>query len=133
MPLAGPSRTRRTRLPGLLALLVAATVTPGADAQEKPLRAVIDEEMRKVWAREKVTPAGRCDDATFLRRVYLDLAGTVPAYEEAKQFLDDADPGKRGKLIDRLLDDPRYALHQANVWDQVFFGRNPANGEATRK
>jgi hypothetical protein len=45
----------------------------------------------------------------------------------------DADPQKRTKLIDRLLDDPRHATHQADVWDLTLFGRNPPNGDATRK
>src|SRR5262249_35935673 len=69
----------------------------------------------------------------FLRRVYLDLVGTIPTHDEARAFLQDADPGKRARLIDQLLDDPRFAAHQADVWDQVLFGRNPPNPDATRK
>jgi hypothetical protein len=102
-------------------------------ADEKPLRQLIDAEMQKAWQREKITPAGRCDDATFLRRIYLDLVGTVPTYQETTKFLADPDPKKREKLIDRLLDDPRYATEQAHVWDLAFFGRNPAGYDATRK
>ena len=102
-------------------------------AEGPPLRQVIDAEIKAAWERDQVTPAGAADDATFLRRVYLDLVGTIPTYEEAKQFLQDAAADKRGKLIDRLLDDPRYARHQATVWDLVLFGRNPPNGDATRQ
>jgi hypothetical protein len=91
---------------------------------------VIDAEVQAAWKREKITPAGRADDATFLRRVYLDLAGTLPTAEEAREFLQDADPNKRALLIDRLLDDPRFAGHQADVWDLVLFGRNPPGLEA---
>src|SRR3989442_5518270 len=43
------------------------------------------------------------DDATFFRRVSLDLTGKVPTPLELKTFLADADPHKRTKLIDRLL------------------------------
>jgi hypothetical protein len=114
------------------ALALTAIVSP-SPAGEKPLRQVIDAEVRSAWQRQKVTPAGRCDDATFLRRIYLDLAGTIPSYDEARRFLGDPDPHKREKLIDRLLDDARYATHQADVWDLALFGRNPPNGEATRK
>ncbi len=39
--------------------------------------------------------------------------------------MDDTNPDKRAKLIDQLLADPRYASHQGEVWDQVYFGRNP--------
>ncbi len=121
------------RLPAIVFLIGGMTLPQAATAAEKPLRQIIDAEVRAVWEREKVQPAGPADDATFLRRVYLDLAGTVPTAEEARQFLQDPDPKKREKLIDRLLDDPRFADHQANVWDQVLFGRNPPGGDATRR
>jgi hypothetical protein len=111
-------------------LCVAGNAAP-ADAQS--LRNVIDAETRAAWQREKIAPAGRCDDATFLRRVYLDLVGTIPSHDEAKAFLADADPKKRDKLIDRLLADPRFAAAQATVWDLVLFGRHPAGYDATRK
>src|SRR5262249_29783702 len=102
-------------------------------AQEKPLRQIIDAEVNAAWQREKIKPAARCDDAAFLRRLHLDLVGMVPSYEETTKFLADDDAKKREKLIDRLLDDPRFATHQADVWDVVLFGRNPAGGDATRK
>jgi hypothetical protein len=50
-----------------------------------------------------LTPAPLCDDATFLRRAFLDATGTLPTVEQAKTFLDSTDPDKRHKLIDRLL------------------------------
>jgi hypothetical protein len=101
--------------------------------QERPLRQIIDAEIKAAWQSHSIKPAGRADDATFLRRIFLDLVGTIPTETEAKQFLVDADSAKREKLIDKLLADQRYAIQQANVWDQVLFGRNPANGDATRK
>lgn len=50
-----------------------------------------------------ITPSGLCDDATFLRRAYLDAIGTLPTPAEATAFIDSTDPDKRKKLIDRLL------------------------------
>jgi hypothetical protein len=114
-----------TRVISILGLVWA--VTP-ALADEKPLRVIIDAEIHAAWERENITPAGSADDATFLRRIYLDLIGTIPNYDEAVQFLKDDNPEKRAKLIDRLLADPRFAAHQATVWDQVILGRNPSNG-----
>ena len=64
-------------------------------------------------------------DAEFLRRVCLDVAGVIPTYDETVAFLGDATADKRQKLIDRLLDDPRFAQHQADLWDSILFGRNP--------
>lgn len=100
---------------------------------DRPLRDVIDEQAKAVWTREKVTPAPQADDAEFLRRVYLDIIGIIPSYEEAKAFFDDKSPDKRAKLIDRLLDHPRYGLHQADEWDLVLFGRHPPGYETYRR
>ncbi|MCI0460281.1 MAG: DUF1549 and DUF1553 domain-containing protein [Gemmataceae bacterium] len=120
------------RLPWLV--VVALAFAPASlRAQEKPLRELIDQEIRAAWAAQKVTPASRADDPTFQRRLHLDLVGTIPTHDEVKAFLQDPDPGKRAKLIDRLLDDPRFAAHQAGTWDLVLFGRNPPNPEATRR
>jgi hypothetical protein len=124
---------RRARLI-LLAALVGSVIAPGTvAADEKPLRQTIDAELQKAWQREKVTAAPHGDDAAFVRRVYLDLVGTIPTYEETRSFLDDVDPNKRAKLVDRLLDDPRFATQQADVWDLALFGRHPNGGDATRK
>jgi len=53
-----------------------------------------------------VEPSGPCTDAEFLRRVYLDVIGTLPTPDEARRFL--ADPG-RARLVDELLRRPEYA------------------------
>ncbi|MBX9677605.1 MAG: DUF1549 and DUF1553 domain-containing protein [Gemmataceae bacterium] len=62
--------------------------------------------------RLNIVPSGLCDDRTFLRRVTLDVTGQLPTPEDVRKFEADADPAKRAKLIDRLLDHP---LHSA-MW-----------------
>jgi hypothetical protein len=119
--------TRRTFLFPLCILAAPSLALPGR--AETPLRQVIDAEVKAVWQREKITPAGRCDDAAFVRRIYLDLAGTIPTLDETRQFLKDTAPDKRGKLIDRLLEDPRYASHMADIWLPILIGRNPTHPE----
>jgi len=108
------------------------SAAPFANA-ETPLRDTIDREIAAAWEREKVTPAPAANDAEFLRRVWLDLVGVIPTADESAAFLDDASPDKRAKLIDKLLDDPRYAEQQANYWDLLFFGRRPADSELTNR
>ena len=98
-----------------------------------PVRDVTDIELRSAWEREKITPAKPGSDAEFLRRVSLDLIGVIPTHEETVAFLDGREPDKRDKLIDRLLADPRFARHQADVWDMVLFGRNPPGYETQRR
>lgn len=72
-------------------------------------------------------------DSVFLRRVYLDLVGMIPTYEETTAFLGDTDPKKRELLIDKLLADPRYARNQAQVWDVSLLGRSPKGIRSTNR
>jgi hypothetical protein len=117
------------RLCRLVLLLLVAV--PAARAAETPLRDVVDSHVKAGWQQQKLTPAAAADDATFLRRLYLDLVGTIPTADEAARFLDDTAADKRSKLIDTLIADPRFARHQADVWDLALFGRE--YNEATAK
>ena len=72
-----------------------------------------------VWQKLKslgITPSGPVDDAKFIRRVYIDIIGTLPTPDEVREFLADSSEDKRQQLIDRLLDRPEYAEHWANKW-----------------
>src|SRR5262249_2307389 len=55
--------------------------------------------------------AGPASDAEFLRRVTLDLTGTVPTAATTRAFLSDPSPAKRAALVDRLLASPEHARH----------------------
>ncbi len=61
-------------------------------------------------------PAPLSDDAEFLRRVYLDLAGRIPTVSQTRAFLADKRSDKRDRLVEQLLASPRYATHFTNVW-----------------
>ena len=50
-----------------------------------------------------LAPSKPADDATFLRRAYLDAAGMLPTSEEVENFLADTSADKRAKLVDRLM------------------------------
>lgn len=63
-----------------------------------------------------VPPSPVVDDATYLRRVSLDIAGRLPTVDEAKAFLANTDPKKRDLVIDALLNSPDYADYFANKW-----------------
>ena len=62
-------------------------------------------------------------DDEFLRRITLDLTGTLPTREQTQQFLDDADPDKRHKLIEQLLASPEYARHMQQTFDVILMRR----------
>ena len=87
-----------------------------------PVANFIDE---KVFTRQRklqLQPTGLASDAVFLRRVYLDITGGIPAPDDAREFLGSSDPDKRRILIDRLLDQPEYATFQALHWADVMRG-----------
>src|SRR5689334_17915311 len=107
----------------LLGLVLSGAAARGAD--DPSLRSLIDREIDVHLATLKIAPAPPADDATFLRRVTLDLAGTIPTAAEVEAFLADPDAAKRATVIDRLLEDPRYAAQQAAQWDLALFGRAP--------
>jgi hypothetical protein len=54
-----------------------------------------------------------------MRRVYLDIAGKIPAVADLHEFLGDTAPDKRRKLVDRLLESPAYIMNFSNVWRSV--------------
>jgi len=70
-----------------------------------------------------VPPSPVCDDATYIRRVSVDVAGRLPTLEETEQFLADTDAGKRDALIERLLASADYADYFANKWNAVLRNR----------
>jgi hypothetical protein len=74
----------------------------------------IDEHAATKFKELGLSPSALCDDAIFLRRAYLDAIGTLPSVDDAKAFLESAEPNKRTQLIDRLLgfsSDPSVAKH----------------------
>jgi hypothetical protein len=68
--------------------------------------------------------AALASDAEFLRRIYLDLAGTLPSPDEVRAFLADPDKAKRAKLIDNLLASPGYARRMVWHFDVTLMERH---------
>ena len=118
--------------PLLIPMAFLADALPHLVRGEDRLRDKIDRHVDAGWKANKITPAEPASDAEFLRRVYLDLLGVIPSYAEADAFLNDASSNKREQLIKRLLAHPRFGIHQSDVWDMVYFGRNPL-GYGTRE
>jgi len=66
-----------------------------------------------------IPPSELCDDAVFLRRVSLDITGTLPDEDQVTAFLQDSRLEKRSELIERLLESPEYADLFANKWNFI--------------
>jgi hypothetical protein len=66
-----------------------------------------------------IPPAKLCSDGAFVRRLYLDVIGTLPTAQEARVFLTDRNPKKRSVLIDRLLERDEFADYWAMKWSDL--------------
>ena len=64
------------------------------------------------------------DDYTFLRRIFVDTVGVPPTLQETRQFLQDTSAGRRARLVDRLLQDSRWADNWVGYWQDVL-AENP--------
>ena len=115
---------------GLLAIaaLVAALAGAGAEKTFVPVfesrvalapQGKIDELVFGRLKRLGIQPANLCSDGVFVRRVYLDVIGTLPTPEEAWQFLTDKNPDKRAALVDRLLEREEFADYWAMKWSDL--------------
>ncbi len=119
----------RSRVASALVLALALNGVPAraddAPPAQKPLHERIDELVESSSFAPLAPPAS---DADFLRRVYLDLNGTIPDAATARAFLDDPAPNKRAALVERLLARPQFVRHMANVFDVMLMERRATPG-----
>jgi len=80
---------------------------------------ILDELLLSNLKEHNIVPAKKSSDAVFLRRVYVDLIGTVPTFNEAKLFLADKSPNKRSKLINSLLEREEFAQYWSLKWCDI--------------
>jgi len=89
----------------------------------------IDEHAANKWKKLGLLPSGVCDDATFLRRLTVDLCGRLPTADEVRAFLADGSADKRTKAVDRLLDSSDYAAFFAMRWGAILRNSNLAGAD----
>jgi hypothetical protein len=106
-------------------IVAALVLAAAARAQDPPLHERID---ALVESAVPAPIAPVASDADFLRRVYLDLVGTIPDAATARAFFDDADANKRAALVDKLLAAPRFARHMQHTFDVMWLERRPDGG-----
>ncbi|MEW4562448.1 DUF1553 domain-containing protein [Bremerella sp. JC770] len=120
--------------------LIARLRTDDADTRMPPTGKPLSEEKIKIldkwiadgakWPEQQsatstTTQAPLVSDTDFIRRAYLDTVGVIPTESEVERFLADTSPHKRTELIDRLLEDPRWADHWMGYWLDLL-AENPA-------
>jgi hypothetical protein len=99
-----------------------ATQTPPVPTETT---ARLDAILQVKWKDLGLCPKPPADDDTFLRRVWLDLAGHVPPVLKARGFLEDRDPSRRTRLVDSLLASDDFADHWGGVLAEQLTGKRP--------
>jgi hypothetical protein len=113
----------------ILAMILAVSLPERGGAREPVLpfessaslapQCKIDELVFGRFRKAGVSPAPLSSDAVFVRRVYLDVIGTLPTAQEVRDFLADQDPKKRSKLIDRLLGRKEFVDYWTMKWCEL--------------
>lgn len=120
--LTTPLTIRTAALPWFtVAMVVLALGTSSSHGDDSaPLHVRID---AAILAKIDTPVAARSDDAEFVRRLYLDLAGRIPSADEARRFFADPATDKRSRLIDRLLAGDDYPRRMQIVFDAMLMER----------
>ncbi|MFM7035564.1 MAG: DUF1549 domain-containing protein [Planctomycetia bacterium] len=107
----------------------------GADDYGIPHVAFINGLIAAGWEDGGIKPSVAATDGEWCRRVFLDIIGRIPSFEELQAFLQDKSPAKKADLVARLLGDEyvdEYARHWTDVWTTILIGRDVANGMVNR-
>ncbi|HMP04320.1 MAG TPA: DUF1549 and DUF1553 domain-containing protein [Gemmatales bacterium] len=79
----------------------------------------VDQALVAKWRGLGLGPAPRSDDAEFMRRVYLDVIGTLPTPEEVRKFLGDPRPNRRAWLVEALMERPEFIDFWTLKWGDM--------------
>jgi hypothetical protein len=105
----------------LVALLVLPALAAADDLlpPATPIETAVDHYLDARLREEGIAPAPPADDATLLRRITLDLVGRIPTVAEADEYSHATDPGKRVRLVERLMASPGFVRHEADEFDAM--------------
>jgi len=98
----------------ILVLVCCATILPAADVSSSAKQ--IDRIVQSYLQKTGISLSEISSDEVFVRRVYVDITGTLPTADEARVFIESEGQNKRAQLIDRLLQSDEFAMYQALKW-----------------
>jgi hypothetical protein len=79
----------------------------------------VDQQAQRKWQELGLAPSDLCTDEQFIRRLSIDLTGTLPTPARVRAFVADPSPDKRDKLVDALLESDEYSYFFANKWSDI--------------
>jgi hypothetical protein len=81
----------------------------------------LDSVLKSYYVKNSVKGSAKiADDYTWIKRVYLDLGGRIPTYGEIVSFINDKDPEKKKKVVDKILSSEDYVNNYYNFWADIF-------------
>jgi len=95
-------------------------------------KTIVDQHTHNKWKQLGLVPSELCSDEVFVRRVSLDITGSLPTPAQVTAFLNDKDPAKREKLVDALLETPEYAYYFAGKWADILRNKRGNNQQSDR-
>ena len=119
------------RYQGKVAVYRAAIPLGVAKEHNVPQKNEIDRHVFENLKNLGIPPNALCDDATFIRRVTLDIAGRLPTMEELNGFTSSNAANRREEYIDNLLKSPQYADYFANKWTALLKNRRDEASDIT--
>lgn len=87
----------------------------------------IDAILAADWKKNNLQGNPAVDDATFVRRIYLDVIGRIPTTRETEEFMTSKDANKRSKLIDKLMASEGYVQHAFNYFADILRAQSNGN------
>jgi hypothetical protein len=84
-----------------------------------PEQTFVDRAAHKKWQQLGLVPSELCTDGQFIRRVSIDITGTLPTPAQVSAFQNSTEPDKRDKLVAALLETPEYSFYFANKWADI--------------
>lgn len=135
--------TARLRISTLLSItcsaIIAVALTSSSHADDAglydqiPQVKMINERIKTVWDEYEIKASPRASDGEWCRRVYLDILGRIPSYQELNAFISSDAPDKKAKLVNELLYDEKfteeYARNWTTIWTNVLIGRSAGNDD----
>ncbi len=124
----------RTITHQIISLLAAAAMVSSLAAAEQTTKKKktpsqrIDALVKQGLSAQEMEPNPKIDDHTFVRRIYLDIAGRIPTQEETSAFVEQKHPKKRDRLIDELLESDAYVSNYYHFWADLLRARTAING-----
>jgi hypothetical protein len=86
---------------------------------DRPRRNFIDDHVNRTLDQLRLSHSPRASDSTYVRRIYLDLIGTLPSRAEVKEFLADRAQDKRDRLVKQLMSRPEFVDFWSYKWGDL--------------